>query len=122
MEMSVSATARHRQVGETSGSPRRSPHQVADLPLGFNLWAELAQLRAEDNWRRHRQNAKTLVKEGDLRVVLMTLGRGRHIEEHRASSWTAIQTLCGAYSPSPTGANRRASDRAPARDCCPHPT
>jgi quercetin dioxygenase-like cupin family protein len=93
--MSKAAMARQRQIGETSGSPCRAPHQVSDLPLGFDLGAEQAQLRAEETWSRHRHNAKTLVKEGDLRVVLMTLGCGTRIDEHRAPGRTAIQTLSG---------------------------
>ncbi len=93
--MSNATTLRQRQTGETSGSACRAPHQVSDLPLGFDLRAELGQLRAEEPRLQRRHNAKTLVKEGDLRVVLMTLGRGRRIEEHRAPGRTAIHTLKG---------------------------
>src|SRR5262245_28206464 len=80
-KMNNATAVRQRQAGETSGSARRAPHQVADLPLGFDLRAELAQLRAEETWLRHGHNAKTLVKEGDLRVVLMTLRCGMRIDE-----------------------------------------
>jgi quercetin dioxygenase-like cupin family protein len=61
----------------------------------FDLAAELEQLRAEAIWRQGVRNAKTLVKEPDLRVVVILLRQGARMEEHRAPGRITIHTLSG---------------------------
>jgi len=82
-------------VGQTSGSPQRPGHRLARPVLDFDLESEVAQLRAEESWRHGTRNAKTLVKEPDFRIVLVTLKRGARIEAHQAPGRLSIQTLMG---------------------------
>jgi quercetin dioxygenase-like cupin family protein len=93
--MTTTMALHARPFGLTSGGPCRASHQVGDLPLAFNLSAELVQLLAEDAWEAHGRNAKTLVKSEDLSILLMTLKDGTRIERHRAAGTVAIQTIAG---------------------------
>ncbi len=70
-------------------------HQVAHALLTFDLDAELERLHAEEGWQQGTRNAKTLVKEPDLRIVLIALRQGGRMEEHRAPGRLSIQTLTG---------------------------
>jgi quercetin dioxygenase-like cupin family protein len=82
-------------AGQTHGSPERPMHQVAHSRLTFDLGAELERLRAEESWLQGTRNAKTLVKEPDFRLVLISLRRDGRMEEHRAPGRISIQTLTG---------------------------
>lgn len=59
--------------GETTGTSERAPQRMAAPVLAFDLTHEEAQLHAEQAWRQGDRNAKTLVKEADFRMVLVTL-------------------------------------------------
>jgi quercetin dioxygenase-like cupin family protein len=52
------------------------------------LWGEAA-------WERFDRNAKTLVKDGGIRVVLTTLRRGATLDEHRVTARALVQTVRG---------------------------
>ncbi len=82
-------------AGQTHGNPERPMHQVAHSSLTFDLAAEVEQLRAEEGWRQGMRNAKTLVKEPDLRIVVIVMRQGGRMEEHRAPGCISIQTLTG---------------------------
>jgi len=82
-------------AGQTHGSPERPMHQVARSRLTFDLGAELGRLRAEESWQQGTRNAKTLVKEPDIRLVLIVMRQGGRMEEHRAPGRISIQTLTG---------------------------
>lgn len=84
------------QTGVTHGSPERSGRQIAGSFLEFDLAGEAAQLRKEPNWQRQGHDAKTLVKEQGLRLVLVSLRRGAAMDEHQAPGPVAIQVLNGA--------------------------
>src|SRR5215208_4564249 len=86
---------RIRPPGETSGSPLRPAQRLAGSTLTFDLAAELEQLRGEDSYRSSDRNAKTLVKEPDLRVVLTAIKDGGRLREHRAPGPVAVQTISG---------------------------
>ncbi len=75
----------------------RRPHAktLAGTFLEFDLDRELDLLRREDDWT-HGQNARTLVKHPDLRIVLIALEEGARIPEHRAPGRLSIQTLRGS--------------------------
>ncbi len=81
--------------GQTHGSPELPMHQVAQPRLTFDLGAELAKLRAEDAWKQGVRNAKTLVKEPNFRLVLISIRQGGRLEAHRAPGRISIQTLSG---------------------------
>lgn len=60
-------------------------HRVLDLPLmTFDIPAEIAQMRASEQWKASRRGAKTLAKNSDVRMVLVGLSAGLAIHEHRA--------------------------------------
>lgn len=73
------------------------PHPLDPMAaptLEFDLAREIAQLHEETAWRSG-QNAKTLVKESDLRIVLMLLRAGHTIAAHRTDGRIAIQVISG---------------------------
>lgn len=53
------------------------------------------ELRAEEAYEREGHAARTLVREADLRVVLIVLVAGARIPEHRAQATTSILALTG---------------------------
>ena len=62
--------------------------------LRFDLEDEVRTLWHEDASRSGR-NAKTLVKQEDLRIVLTVLSAGRRIQEHQAAGRISIQAVEG---------------------------
>ena len=73
----------------------RPGRHLADPLQALDLAEELARLRDEATWRRAGRHARTLVKDADLRVVLIALGPGTRMEEHHAPGRITIQTLAG---------------------------
>jgi quercetin dioxygenase-like cupin family protein len=61
----------------------------------FDLDREQERLRQEESYRAGDRNAKTLVKQTGLRVVLTVMRSGARLQEHRASGPISIQTLAG---------------------------
>ena len=93
--MSDSLTSRLRPLGETGGSAQRSPQHL-DLPtMSFDLERELEQLRQEESYRASDRNARTLVKETGLQVVLTVMRTGARLQEHKTSGPISLQTLTG---------------------------
>ncbi len=82
-------------AGQTHGNPERPMHEVARSSLTFDLAAEVERLQTEESWRQGTRNAKTLVKEPDLRIVLIVMRQGGRMEEHRAPGRLSIQALAG---------------------------
>ncbi|MCA9675819.1 MAG: hypothetical protein H6708_33635 [Kofleriaceae bacterium] len=54
-----------------------------------------ARLRAQTPWQRHGQSAVTLIKEPDLRVVLLELRAGARVVEHHTAARVTIHLLRG---------------------------
>jgi quercetin dioxygenase-like cupin family protein len=63
--------------------------------LRFDLRSETEQLRQQESYRRGSPTGRTLVKEPDLRIVLMALKAGARQEEHRASGPISVHALQG---------------------------
>jgi quercetin dioxygenase-like cupin family protein len=63
--------------------------------MEFNLEREIAQLHEEEAWLRTGRNSKTLVKQPDLRIVLMAMKKGGRLEKHSADARTSIHTIQG---------------------------
>ena len=63
--------------------------------MNFDLGKEIEQLHQEEAWLRAGRNSKTLVKQPDLRIVLLALKAGNKLEEHEADARISIQTLTG---------------------------
>jgi quercetin dioxygenase-like cupin family protein len=74
----------------------RRPHTppMAAPFLEFDLMRELEQLHGEPEWASG-QNARTLVKFDDFRVVLMTLRAQSRVPGHQTKGRLSIQTVVG---------------------------
>ena len=74
----------------------RRPHTppMASPFLEFDLTSEVDRLHGETTWNTG-QNARTLIKYDDLRVVLMALKAGAKIPAHKANGRISVQLLSG---------------------------
>ena len=74
----------------------RRPHAppMAEPLMEFDLPAEIDRLRAETTWSTG-QNAKTLVKYDDLRVVLTVLKAKARMPEHKTEGRISVHVLSG---------------------------
>lgn len=63
--------------------------------VSFDLAAMERELRREDAYQREGHTARTLVREQDLRVVLVALRAGARIGEHHASQTVSVLPLSG---------------------------
>ena len=80
----------------TSHGQHRRPHAggMSGPFLELDLLREVAQLRQEPEWGSG-QNARTLVKYDDLRVVLTTLAAGARLPGHSTRGRITIHALSG---------------------------
>jgi len=78
------------------GNAHRRPHPqpMAAPYLEFDLARETEQLHREPGWQSG-QNARTLVKFADLRIVLTTLKAHSRIPGHQTRGRISIQTISG---------------------------
>jgi len=67
---------------------------MAEPLMEFDLPAEVDRLRAETTWSSG-QNAKTLVKYSDLRVVLTVLQAKARMPEHKTEGRISVHVLSG---------------------------
>jgi quercetin dioxygenase-like cupin family protein len=74
----------------------RRPHTppMADPFMEFDLPAEILRLHAEATWNTG-QNARTLIKYGDFRVVLIALAAEARMKEHKTDGRVSIHVLSG---------------------------
>jgi len=74
----------------------RRPHMppAADPFMEFDLPAEVHRLKAETTWSTG-QNARTLIKYDDLRVVLTALQANARMPEHNTDGRISVQVLSG---------------------------
>ena len=74
----------------------RRPHTppMADPFMEFDLSAEIHRLHAETTWNTG-QNARTLIKYDDFRVVLIALAAEARMPEHKADGRISIHVLSG---------------------------
>jgi quercetin dioxygenase-like cupin family protein len=61
----------------------------------FDLAAIQAEMRREDAYRSEGHTARTLVREEDMRIVLVVMKTGARIAEHQASDTVSIHALSG---------------------------
>jgi quercetin dioxygenase-like cupin family protein len=84
--------------------PIRGPHGWAARPdrpvavplLHVRLAEQLARLEQEPTWRASGHDAITLVKEPALRLVLMRLGPGAKLVEHKTAGPLVLHVLSGS--------------------------
>jgi quercetin dioxygenase-like cupin family protein len=76
--------------------PHRRPHTPpkADPFMEFDLPAEIHRLHAETTWSTG-QNARTLIKYDDFRVVLIALAKEARMQEHKADGRISIHVVSG---------------------------
>jgi hypothetical protein len=70
------------------------PHTppMADPFMEFDLQAEIHLLQAETTWNTG-QNARTLIKYDDLRLVLIALAAKTRMPEHKAEGKIAVTSM-----------------------------
>lgn len=78
-----------------------APLHIADRHLAepvrsVDVHAELRKLRDEPAWALEGHNARTLVKNAWLRIVLVDLQGGAFLREHRTAGHIAIHCLAGS--------------------------
>jgi quercetin dioxygenase-like cupin family protein len=75
---------------------RRRPHtsSMSSPLLEFDLTSEVDRLHGESTWNTG-QNARTLIKYDDLRIVLIALKGGARIPEHKTNGRISVQVLSG---------------------------
>ena len=61
----------------------------------FDIGVVDLELRREDAYVRTGHTARTLVREADLRVILVAMKAGSRIAEHRADETATIHVLSG---------------------------
>ncbi len=93
--MSVQQLSNTHPTGRTTGTAERPGQDHVGVAMTFDLASELANLRQEESWRRSGRNARTLVKERNLRMVLLAMRGGIRISEHHTAGRLAIQVLRG---------------------------
>ena len=83
-----------------SDIPQREAHRRPHTPpmaesfMEFDLPGEIHRLKAETTWSTG-QNARTLVKYDDVRVVLMALQAKVRVPEHKTEGRIAVHVLSG---------------------------
>jgi len=70
-------------------------HRLSGRALAFNLKAEEGSLLDKARTARSGRAAKTLVKEGPLRITIVALRKGAVIEDHQVEGPLSIQSLSG---------------------------
>ena len=83
-----------------SDAPQHEAHHrphtpsMAERIMEFDLPAEIHRLHAETTWSTG-QNARTLIKYDDFRVVLTALQAKARIPEHKADGRISVHVLSG---------------------------
>jgi len=70
-------------------------HKLSGRMLAFNLKAEEGALLDKARTAKSGRAAKTLLKEGALRVTVVALRKGTSIEDHKVEGPLSIQSLTG---------------------------
>lgn len=86
---------RPRRVGTTRGGEEREPRSLSAPVMRFELAAEAARLRAEQPFAEGDRNARTLVKVGAFRLLLVALRSGAAFTESDQRGTVALQVLQG---------------------------
>jgi quercetin dioxygenase-like cupin family protein len=73
----------------------RSDRPVEAPLVHVQLTEQLERLKQESTWHTSGRNAVTLTKEPGLRLVLMLLGKGTKIPEHKAAGPLTLHVLSG---------------------------
>lgn len=80
-------------------------HTLAGAVLSFALSAEDAELRERAQLAKSGRAAKTLVKEGRLRITLIVMRRGSRLSAHQVEGVVSVQVVRGRARVSAEGAS-----------------
>ncbi|HEX7840840.1 MAG TPA: hypothetical protein VF469_25355 [Kofleriaceae bacterium] len=69
--------------------------ESAEFGAIFDLATIEEELRGEDAYARDGHSARTLVREHDLRVVLIAIKAGSRVAAHTVDETVSVQTLTG---------------------------
>ncbi len=83
-----------RGSAHVEGVSRHLANPVREIDLA----GEARELRQDETWQREGHNAKTLVKNESLRIVLIDMHAGARLGEHRTDWRISIQVLTGKVS------------------------
>src|SRR5689334_10218883 len=75
-----------------------------EIPAMLDLGSEIKAMQAAKSWPQGR-SSKTLIKTGDIRVVLIALEAGAALPEHHADGGLTVQVLRGALRINASGKN-----------------
>lgn len=95
-EMDMTASGKTDELPPVSEHGQREHGRGLAAPVQtFDLYSELHQLHEKSNYGGGGPVGRTLVKEPDLRIVLLALPTGGRIEKHHASGPISIHVLEG---------------------------
>ncbi|GAC1324159.1 MAG: hypothetical protein NVSMB22_12650 [Chloroflexota bacterium] len=89
------AAAHEAPSSVTSAGPDNPARALSGPSLLFDIRAELDHVRRQKAYQDAGPSGRTLVKEPDLRIVLMALRNGARLEEHETSGPVSIQAIEG---------------------------
>jgi quercetin dioxygenase-like cupin family protein len=92
---SSAAQTRFAGVFATGGSDTRESRRLAGPALTFDLDRELPRLRQEGDYGINGRNARTLVKEDGLRVVVVAAREGVEVGDAESDGALSLQVLRG---------------------------
>ncbi len=79
-------------------------HRVLDQPkMTFSIPDEIREMTTGDQWKTTRRGAKTLVKNDEVRVVLVVLSKGMQVDEHHAEGAAIVSVVQGSIRFKATG-------------------
>ena len=81
--------------GSTTGTTGREGRPLMQDLMSFDLAAEAATLREEEEFTRGDRNSRTLAKDADFRVLLSVLRPGAELDEQDGDARASIQVLDG---------------------------
>jgi quercetin dioxygenase-like cupin family protein len=93
--MAIDQLTNTHPTGKTTGTAQRRGQDHEGVALTFDIASEIARLQQEETWTRSGRNSRTLAKEPNLRVVLITMQAGTQILEHRAAARLSVQVISG---------------------------
>lgn len=64
--------------------------------MSFSIPDEIARIRSAPQWSASRKGSITLVKNDELRVVLVVLSKGMLLHEHEADGQIAVSVVQGS--------------------------
>jgi quercetin dioxygenase-like cupin family protein len=67
----------------------------AERSAAQDLQAIAAQIRAENSYQRGGHGAQTVLREDDLRVVVLAMKAGAIVPEHQAAATGSLQVIAG---------------------------